>query len=339
MRAICAALVLAVAVPVASVSAGSPAPSIVAYRLMFTGSGTATSAYPPAASNTTIYTSTIEWKLIYDVTIDFTLGRPELPWNPTPGSSVDGSSTGVAAPGGMPIEEGCEHIGFLLDDSEWGAAYSRRTVRKVVISLHVPGFHTGELIFRSPQKCSNPFPSGGGGPGCPDVNSVIAPTVSVDLTRKTQSWKLSRRCDVPNESQTEHWTGTVTATRRLPPLDFTGRTAQRLPISFRLRDGTVSNLVADDKGTCPHGKTSQSRMAPPTTKLDVHGRLHVAYSTNAGAYHVQLSGRITGTKASGVLSTTSRFDAFSGTLDPNGTIRCSATSVHWTAAGFVSSEG
>lgn len=332
MRAICAALVLAVAVPVATSSAGSPASSIFAYRLTFTGSGTATAAFPPAASNTTVYTSTIRWKLIYDVSIDLTLGRPDFSWSPAEGSSVEGSSTGVAAPGGTPIQQGCERIGFSLDNSQWGATYDRRTLRKVVISLHVPGFHTGELVLRSPAECANPFPSSGGGPGCPDIRPVIAPDVGVDMTRKTQSWKLSRQCDVPDESQTEHWTGTVTATQRVA-LDFSGHTAQRLPLSFELRDGTVSNFVADDKGMCPHGKTSHSRLSPPPAKLDAHGRFHVAYSTNGGAYHVQLSGRVTGTNASGALSTTSRFDAFSGTLDPSGTIHCYATDVHWTAVG------
>src|SRR5690348_14784422 len=121
MRAICAALMLAFALLTASGSAGSPAPSVVGYRLTFTGSGTATSAFPPAASNTTIYTSTISWKLIYDVAIHATPGL-DFGWPPAPGSSVEGSSIGVAAPGGTPIEQGCEHIGFSLGDG-WGAAY------------------------------------------------------------------------------------------------------------------------------------------------------------------------------------------------------------------------
>src|SRR5581483_9744115 len=132
----------------------------------------------------------------------------------------------------------------------------------------------------------------------------------------------SRRCDVPNESQTEHWAGKVTATQHPPPLRFDGHTSQHLPISFELKDGTVSDLVAEDKGTCANGKTSRSRLAVRAARLDAHGRFHVAYSTNAGAYHVQLTGRITGTRAGGVLSTTSRFNAYSGTLDPTGTVRC-----------------
>src|SRR5438105_454199 len=129
-------------------SASSP-PPVVGYRLTFTGSGTATSAYPPAPSDTTIYTSTISWKLIYDVAIHSTPGL-DFGWAPVPGSRVEGSSIGVAAPGGIPIDEGCEQIGFSLDASQWGAAYSRRTVRKVVLSLLVPGFHFGGLIMRSP---------------------------------------------------------------------------------------------------------------------------------------------------------------------------------------------
>ena len=73
-----AAVLAACAVPAAADPAASPPPAAVAYRLTFTGSGTATSDYPPVASDTTVFTSTIAWKLVYDVTIDFP-ARPVRP--------------------------------------------------------------------------------------------------------------------------------------------------------------------------------------------------------------------------------------------------------------------
>src|SRR5579859_6832386 len=112
-----AIMVTACTVPAVG-SASSPPPAVVAYQLTFTGSGNATSDYPPVASNTTVFTTTIDWQLIYDVTIDFPFGAPGSPWRPARGSALEGSSVGIAAPGGIPIEPGCEHIGLSLDDSQ-----------------------------------------------------------------------------------------------------------------------------------------------------------------------------------------------------------------------------
>src|SRR5947209_6208539 len=108
--ALVALVAMACALPAAG-SASPPAAGVIGYRLTFTGSGTATSASPPAASGATVFTSTIDWKLIYDVTIHSTRGL-DFGWYPALGSSVEGSSVGVAALSGTPIEGGCEHIRF-----------------------------------------------------------------------------------------------------------------------------------------------------------------------------------------------------------------------------------
>jgi hypothetical protein len=344
--AVAAVALVALVVPAAADPAFSPPPAAVAYRLTFTGSGTATSDYPPVASDTTVFTSTIAWKLIYDVTIDFPLGAPGSPWRPARGSAVEGSSTGVAAPGGLPIEEGCDRIGFSLDASQPGSTFVSRKGRVVDISLTTPGFESGALLVYSPGQCANPFPLGNGGPGCPAVSAVDSPTVSLDATRAKQSWTFKEQCDVPEQGQTAHWSGTLTATRQPLSVHFSGHTAQRcskwdsncaagtrLTVSFDLFKGVVSHFTAQDEGRCNLGKQSQGRLTPPSGKIDAGGRFHLAYTANAGAYHADVRGQIQGRKVSGILSSTERFNATSGYLDPHGTIRCRTTNVHWTATG------
>jgi len=341
-----ALVVTACILPSAAVSASSPPPAVVAYQLTFTGSGNATSDYPPVATDTTVFTTTIDWKLIYDVTIDFPIGAPGSPWRPAPGSALEGSSTGIASAGGIPIEQGCDHIGLSLDDSQPGAAYAARSGRIVSINLATPGFQSGALLKYSPGQCANPFPLANGGPGCPNVNAVDSPTVSLDTTRASQSWTFTEQCDIPDQGQTAHWSGAVTATRRALPVQFSGHTAQRcarsdntcapgtaLPVNFELFKGVVSHFVAHDEETCNLGETGHATLTPPSARLDAHGRFHVVYKSYAGAYRQEVSGTVTGAKASGTLSTTARFSTSTRRLDPHGAIRCHSATVHWTATG------
>jgi len=345
--------IAACVVPGAAVSASPPPPAVVAYQLAFTGSGNATSDYPPVATDTTVFTTTIDWKLIYDITIDFPFGAPGSPWRPARGSAIEGSSTGIASAGGIPIEEGCEHIGLSLDSSEAGAAYASRNGRTVAINLATPGFQSGALLKYSPGQCANPFPLGSGGPGCPTVSDVDSPTVNLDTTRATQSWTFTKHCDIPDQGQTAHWSGTLIATRQALPVHFSGHTAQRcspktdnscapgtkLSIRFVLFKGVVSHLEAFDEETCNLGETAHAELTPASGRLDAHGRFHLAYKAYAGAYRAEVSGTVKGNKASGTLLTTGRFSTSSRRLDPHGAIRCHSGNVHWTAAGFVSSEG
>jgi hypothetical protein len=181
------------------------------YRVVFQGSGRATSAYPPTPAGT-VFTSTISWTLVYDVTLS-----PEAAdssWTPQSGSSITGGSDGVATASGYPIEPGCEHIGFSLDSSRQGAAYAgSRTQTTWRVALTVPGFSGGALLAYSPGQCTNPFPSGSGGSGCPNAEAVSSQTVELDASTAQKSWQLSARCDLQGQAQTESWSGTVTATR------------------------------------------------------------------------------------------------------------------------------
>ena len=335
-----------VAVPAALASGSSSPPAAVAYQLTFTGSGTATSNYPPVATNTTVFTTTIRWKLVYDITIDFPIGAPGSPWSPSRGSAIEGSSVGVAAAGGIPIEEGCEHIGLSLNASDPGAAFVSRNGRVVVVDLAAPGFQSGALLAYSPNQCANPFPLGSGGAGCPDVRAVDSPTVSLDTTRASQSWTFREQCDIPDQGQTAHWSGTLTATRQPLPVSFSGHTAQRcskwdsncsagsrLAVGFEFFKGVVSHFAAQSEGSCNLGKQSQGRLTPPSGRVNAAGRFHLAYTANGGAYHADVRGQVKGNKASGTLSSTARFNATSGSLDPHGTIRCHTTNVRWTATG------
>ncbi len=217
------ALVVAVAVVLLSASntasqprpvpgAGVARPGSVSYRVAFTGSGSATRAFPPVTGGTT-FTSRISWTLIYQVTVPVPAGLPYSTWAPLRGSGVDGGSTGVATASGLEIEPGCEQIRFSLDPTQQGGTFVERGAVTVGIELTVPGFAQGALLRYSPSQCTSPFPIGSGGDGCPTPAELTTAAVSLDPSHATRTWRLSARCSVADQGQTADWSGSVTVTR------------------------------------------------------------------------------------------------------------------------------
>src|ERR1043165_2216902 len=91
------------------------------YKLVFQGSGRATSAYPPRPDGT-VFTSSISWTLVYEVTVSNAFGLRSS-WLPQAGSTITGSSSGAPTASGLPIGPGREQISFSLDRGQTGGSY------------------------------------------------------------------------------------------------------------------------------------------------------------------------------------------------------------------------
>lgn len=324
---------------------------VVTFHVVFTGSGNATSAYPPAPSNTTIFTTSIQWSLAYDVSL--TLGEmQEASVYPVSGSTLTGVSNGVAAPGGVQIEPGCEQIGLSLDATQPGATLPAGAGPTYELDLAVPGFDDGALLAYRPMQCGNPFPTDAGGPGCPDHVDYVSPVLRLDPNKATETWPLKGTCNIPNESQAASWTGTVTATRTSPPpgIQYAGHTKQRcsrwdgnchpghLPIVFETRGGLLENFAAQDEGRCNHKLHSQDSIGgayvptPRPVKIGSDGVFTIKYRLNKGAFVATVKGTITSAGSQGVLSATGRYNLRTHRPDRHGRVICRARKIHWTAA-------
>jgi hypothetical protein len=98
--------------------------------------------------------------------------------------------------------------------------------------------------------------------------------------------------------------------------------------------GQVSNIKFVTTGKCNDGSHSTGSQGTNGNHLfaDVDGSGHfslIAFS-KTHATKLTMSGALAGTKASGTFKITSRFDD-SGTPDPNGSIKCTSGTVHWSA--------
>jgi hypothetical protein len=196
------------------------APRYMAYRLVFTGTGHATSAYP-ATPDGTVFTTSISWTLVEWLSVVLPTGARTSVLNLAQGSRLTGESTGVKSPTGTAIEPGCERIGLSLDPEQRanGGTFSAPPGTSTIdIELPVPGFAQGPFgpgafLKYSPHQCASAFPTGTGGPGCPDGAQLITVTVSLDADRARERRPLSAQCNIPEQGQTASWTGTLTATR------------------------------------------------------------------------------------------------------------------------------
>jgi hypothetical protein len=325
---------------------------VITFHVVFTGSGSASSAYPPAPSNTTIFTTSIQWKL--DYTVSLTLGQSQgAALYPVSASTLTGVSNGVAAPGGYPIEPGCEQISLSLDTTQQGATLPTSAGPTYELDLVVPGFDDGALLAYRPLQCGNPFPLDSGGSGCPDHVDYVSPAVQLDPNQANETWPLTGTCNIPGESQAASWTGTITATRTSPPpgIQFAGHTKQRcsrwdsnchpghLPISFEARGGSLENFFALDEGRCNHKLHSQDTIGatsynpgPAPVQIGSGGDFTITYRLNRGAFVATVKGTVTSAGSQGVLSSTGRYNLRRHRPDRHGRILCKARNVHWTAA-------
>jgi hypothetical protein len=318
---------------------------VVTFHVVFSGSGNATSAYPPVASNTTVFTTAIHWSIGFDVQL--TLGNPEPDgFRPGSGSTLGGVSNGVYEAGGYPIEPGCEQINLSLDSSQTAATMPGGTGPTYELDLATPGFDGGALLLYRPSQCGNPFPADAGGAGCPDSADYYAPAVHLDPTRAKETWPLAEHCNIPSEGQTASWSGTVTATRTSagPGTVFAGHTKQRcsrwdsncrpgrLPITFEVRGGLVQGLRALDEGRCNHKLHSQDLLTPRPGKVGAGGAFTLRFTVNRGAFHATVKGTVAATGAHGTLSATGRYNLRTHLPDRHGKIVCEAKRIHWTAA-------
>jgi hypothetical protein len=318
---------------------------VVTFHVVFSGSGNATSSYPPVATNTTVFTTSIHWSIGFDVTL--TLGNTESDgFLPASGSSLGGVSNGVYEPGGWPIEPGCEQIDLLLDATQTAATMPGGVGPLYELDLATPGFDGGAFLAYQPSQCSNPFPGDAAGSGCPDPTTYYTPKVQLDPTRAKETWPLSEHCNIPDEGQTASWSGTVTATRTSagPGTDYAGHTKQRcsrwdsncrtgrLPISFEVRGGLVENLRALDEGRCNHKLRSQDLLIAHARPLRPGGVFTLKFTVNRGSFHAVVRGTVTAAGAHGTLSATGRYNLRTHRPDPHGKIVCRATRIGWTAA-------
>jgi len=345
LLAAAAATLAVVFVPSSGAAPPSTTVDRITYRIVFTGSGHSTSAYPPAASGSTVFSTAIAWTLVFSAHFDVPGGGTEL--TPATESSIEGTATGVAGPNGDAIERGCEQITLGLDAAQNGGVVSAGPKKTAQLELSVPGFDDGSLLADDPVQCSSPFPTGTGGVGCPDPTEFGTPSVQIDTTRALQAWKLAGHCDVPDQGQSAAWTGSLTATRTSPPPgnQFTGRTSQtcsdwdatcrhgaRLPISFEVRNNRVINLRTQDEGQCNLRHHSNDGIRPSVAaRLDSRGKFRISVTTQHGAYHAEVAGTVKGDHATGTLSSAERFNVTTERLDPKGTILCRTRNVHWTA--------
>jgi hypothetical protein len=336
---------------IAAVVAGSAAPSappgeVVTYRVVFTGSGKATSAYPPAAANTTVFTTTIQWHLVYLLSVTPRAGGG-VGTDPAAGSSLTGVSNGVFVPGGVEIEPGCEQIALSLDRTQGGATARTLSATSFDLQLDTPGFADGELLAYRPTQCASPFPTGSGGPGCPNHVDYVATTLTIPYARAATTASVSGRCDIADQGQSASWTGKVVVTRTsLPPgTAFAGRTSQtcsnwdglcfhgqKIPVTFEVRGRSIVGLRTQTESRCSDGKQAQDAVTPPTGTMSAGGRFTLRRTAVGGGYRTTVTGRVVGTHASGTLSLTARFNPKTGRLDAHGTSICRTTNVTWRAS-------
>jgi hypothetical protein len=328
---------------------------VITFHVVFSGSGNATSSYPPVATNTTVFTTSIHWNVGYDV--QFTLGNVGgAGLLPVSGSTLSGVSNGVYAPGGWPIEPGCDQIDLSLDATQTAATMAGGTGPTYELDLVAPGFDGGALLAYSPSQCGNPFPGDAFGSGCPDPAGYYTPPVQLDPTKAKETWQLSEHCNIPNEGQTASWSATVTATRTSagPGMDFIGHTRQRcsrwdsscsqrahLPISFEARGGMVESLFAQDEGRCNRkGLHAQDAIGgtylptPHPVKIGSGGIFTIKYRLNNGSYVSTIKGTVGATGSHGRLWATGRYRRTSYGYKParRGRIICRAIGIPWTAA-------
>src|SRR5438270_12660443 len=189
------ALVSAVGVALAATAAlggTSRVGATTTYKLVFQGSGRATSAYPPRPDGT-VFTSSISWTLVYEVTVSNAFGLRSS-WLPQSGSTITGSSSGVATASGLPIEPGCEQISFSLDRVQPGGSYAGGNQPRYDLSMTVPGFAGGALLEYSPGQCESPFPT-----DCPE--RLGTQTVTLDSTKASQTSQLSASCNLAAQGE------------------------------------------------------------------------------------------------------------------------------------------
>jgi hypothetical protein len=327
---------------------------VITFHVVFSGSGNATSSYPPQPSNTTVFTTSISWNIAFDVQL--TLGNVGSDaFQPGTGSTLAGVSNGVYEPGGLPIQPGCEQIDLLLDPVQTAATMPGGAGPTYEFDLFAPGFDGGALLAYRPIQCGNPFPGDASGPGCPDPVGYYEPAVHLDPTRAKETWPLSETCNIPDEGQTASWTATVTATRTSagPGTEFVGHTRQkcsrwdnsctpgaRLPIAFEARGGAVEGLSVQDEGRCNHKLHSQDAIGggftptPRAVRLGSGGVFTVRYTLHKGAFVATVKGVVGATGAHGVLSARGRYrrTRYGYEAARHGRIVCIAKRIHWTAA-------
>jgi hypothetical protein len=327
---------------------------VITFHVVFSGSGNATSSYPPVATNTTVFTTSIHWSVGYDV--QFTLGSVDgAGLLPASGSTLSGVSNGVYEPGGWPIQPGCAQIDLSLDATQTAATMPGGSGPTYELDLVAPGFDGGALLAYSPSQCSNPFPGDAFGAGCPDPTGYYTPPVQLDPSKAKETWQLSAHCNIPDEGQTASWSGTVTATRTSagPGTDFAGHTRQRcsrwdnscsrrarLPISFEARGGVVESLFAQDEGRCNRkGLHAQDAIggaslpAPHPAEIAGDGAFTIKYRINHGSYVATIEGTVTTTGAHGRLWATGRYrrTSYGYKAARRGRIICRAVGISWIA--------
>jgi hypothetical protein len=99
--------------------------------------------------------------------------------------------------------------------------------------------------------------------------------------------------------------------------------------------GQISNIKFVSTGKCNDGSRSQGSQGKNGNKLfaDVDGNGHFSLTapSKSGATKLKMSGTISGNQASGTFSVKSRFDENTGNPDPDGSIKCTTGTVHWSA--------
>ena len=98
--------------------------------------------------------------------------------------------------------------------------------------------------------------------------------------------------------------------------------------------GQVSNIRFVTTGKCNDGSHSSGSQGTHGNQLfadvDDNGDFKLVAFSTTHATKLTMSGHLEGTKASGTFKITSRFDD-SGNSDPNGSIKCTSGTVHWSA--------
>jgi hypothetical protein len=99
--------------------------------------------------------------------------------------------------------------------------------------------------------------------------------------------------------------------------------------------GQISNIKFVSTGTCNDGSRSQGSQGKNGNTLfaDVDGNGHFSLTapSKSGATKLKMSGTISGNQASGTFTVKSRFNKNTGNADPDGSIKCTTGTVHWSA--------
>jgi hypothetical protein len=120
---------------------------------------------------------------------------------------------------------------------------------------------------------------------------------------------------------------------------YTGTTSQvnkstgkHRKISFHA-DSTaaqITNLKFVETGRCNDGGRSSGTQKGLHGNVDPSGDFKIAAQSTSHATKLKLSGHISGSKASGTFSVKSRFNKDTNEPDPDGSIKCSTGTVHWS---------